>query len=230
VRKGCYGYLHVGGGFAVKTSLGARSAHLAAGLGAVLKDGDTLEIGDDTGRDTNLLLEPEDRFAGGPVRIVASFQPHLFAQTDLARLESEPLRRAARANRMGVALEPAGGGFHIAGGRNVVSEVIVPGDIQVTGDGTPFVLMAECQTTGGYPRIGTVLPCDLPRVAQAPAAAELRFRFVDLEEALDVERAEAKRRASLGKTRRPLIRDPHRMHDLLSYNLIGGVVAGDEDF
>lgn len=229
VTRGCYGYLHVGGGFATESFLGARSTHLAAGIGRVLQEGDTLETGADKGGETGLLLEPEDRFDGGPVRLATSFQTHLFTQDDLDRLQSEPLHRAARANRMGVALKPSGGGYHIEGGRNVVSEIVLPGDIQITGDGTPFVLMVECQTTGGYPRIGTVLPCDLPRVAQAPAGAALQFRFVDLDEAVALERTEAKRRAELSKARRPLIRDPHRMRDLLSYNLISGVVAGNED-
>ena len=228
MTRGCYGYLHVGGGFVAERFLGAGSAHLAAGIGKVLQDGDRLEIGTDKGGETGLLLEPEDRFEGGPVRLTASFQTHLFAEAELERLQTEPLRRAARANRMGLALEPAGGGYRIEGGRNVVSEIVLPGDIQVTGDGTPFVLMVECQTTGGYPRIGTVLPSDLPRVAQAPAGADLRFRFVDLDEAVALERAETKRRTELGRHLRPLIRDPHRMRDLLSYNMISGVVAGNE--
>lgn len=226
---GCYGYLHVGGGFAEDPFLGAGSAHLAAGIGALLQDGDRLAVGPDLGSETNRMIEPDDRFHGGAVRLTPSFQTHLFAKTELDRLQSEPLHRAARANRMGVALTPQGGGYHIEGGRNVVSEIVLPGDIQITGDGMPFVLMVECQTTGGYPRIGTVLPCDLPRVAQAPAGAELRFGFVDLPEAVELERTEARRRADLGKHCRPLIRDPRLMRDLLSYNLIGGVVAGNED-
>ncbi|MCG3266689.1 biotin-dependent carboxyltransferase family protein [Yoonia sp. I 8.24] len=226
---GCYGYLHVGGGFAPDPFLGAGSAHLSAGIGALLQDGEALAIGTDKGRETNRVIDIEDRFQGGEVRLTPSFQTHLFGKAELGRLQSEPLHRAARANRMGVALIPDGGGYHIEGGRNVVSEIVLPGDIQVTGDGTPFVLMVECQTTGGYPRIGTVLPCDLPRVAQAPAGAELRFRFVDLEEAVELEHADAQRRAELGKHCRPLIRDPHLMRDLLSYNLIGGMVAGNED-
>ncbi|WP_424934598.1 biotin-dependent carboxyltransferase family protein [Amaricoccus macauensis] len=229
VEKGCYGYLHVGGGLATQPCLGAQSAHLAAGIGRALQAGDTLKVGKDGGRETNLLLEPENRFEGGTIRIVASFQTHLFSPAELDRLQSVPLRRGRRANRMGVALEPEGGGFHIEGGRNVVSEIIVPGDIQITGDGTPFVLMAECQTTGGYPRIGTILPCDLTRMAQAPAEAELRLCWVDLANAIALEREEAHRRADLHRQCGPLIRDPRRMHDLLSYQLISGVVAGDEE-
>ena len=71
---------------------------------------------------------------------------------------------------MGVQLKWDGDGFLPEIGRKIVSEVIMPGDIQIIGDGTPYVLLSECQTTGGYPRIATVLPCDLPCIAQAPRA------------------------------------------------------------
>ncbi len=86
--------------------------------------------------------------------------------------------------------------------------------------------MYECQTTGGYPRIGTVIPADLPRVAQAAPGVELRFRFVSRAEALE---AEAGYRRALGAiTVRPLVRDPADMPDLLSHSLISGVTAGEE--
>lgn len=229
VTRGCYGYLHVGGGIAGEQVLGACSAHLAAGIGTAITSGDVLSVGPDRGGDTGLFLDQDDRFGGGLVRLVASFQTHLFAPQEIARLQSEPLVRAARANRMGVALMPAGGGIEVTGGRSVVSEVVMPGDIQITGDGTPFVLMAECQTTGGYPRIGSVLPCDLPRVAQTPAGGELWFQFVELASAVEIERADAKQRAGLDMQRKPLIRDPHRIRDLLSYTLISGAITGFEE-
>lgn len=229
VQRGCYGYLHIGGGITGRDCLGGQATHLSAGIGALLGAGDVLDIGGDTGGETNQKLPLDDRFDGGAIRLVASFQTGLFAEAELARLQSAPLRRSARANRMGVGLDPEGGGITIEGGRSVVSEIILPGDIQITGDGMPFVLLADCQTTGGYPRIGTVLPCDLPRVAQAPAGALLRFEFVDLATAVALERTEITRRKGLARARQPLIRDPRTIPDLLSYQLISGVVAGNEE-
>ena len=129
---------------------------------------------------------------------------------------------------MGVRLLCDGEGFHSEAGLSVLSEVIVPGDIQITGDGSPFVLLGECQTTGGYPRIGSVLPGDLPRVAQARAGDTLRCQFVTLEEAVEIERREATHRQSLRQKLRPLVRDPHDIADLLSYQLVSGVTAGDD--
>nr|WP_309501658.1 urea amidolyase [uncultured Roseovarius sp.] len=228
-QTGNYGYLHVGGGIDTPEHLGARSAHIAAGVGAALDSDTVLKIGPDRGGATGMTLDVEDRFGGGEIRIVASFQTKLFAQEELTRLEATELRRDPRGNRMGIRLEPDGDGFHAESGRTVVSEVVMPGDIQVTGDGTPFVLMTECQTTGGYPRIGTVLPCDLRRVAQAAPGARLRFRFVSLAEAVELERADRKMLATLPQRLRALIRDPHMMTDLLSYQLISGVVSGTED-
>ncbi|KIC15685.1 5-oxoprolinase subunit C family protein [Leisingera sp. ANG-DT] len=228
-RSGSYGYLHVGGGIQTPEHLGARSAHLAAGIGAPLKEGDVLDTGPDSGGITGLGLAPENRFEGGTVRVVASLQTSLFPQAELMRFEQTAFRRGARGNRMGVPMESDGEGFRPNGARTVVSEVIVPGDIQVTGDGTPYVLLAESQTTGGYPRIGTVLPCDLPVLAQAAVGAELRFRFIAMEEAVALERAEAERREGLRSQCYPLIRDPRSMSNLLSFQLISGVIAGEED-
>lgn len=229
VQSGSYGYLHAGGGFQTPELLGALSAHLAAGIGAPLAEGDVLETGADTGRGAGLGLAPEDRFEGGTVRVVASLQTSLFPRAELTRFEQTSFRRGARGNRMGVPMESDGEGFRPDGARTVVSEVITPGDIQVTGDGTPYVLLSECQTTGGYPRIGTVLPCDLPRLAQAAAGAALQFRFIPLEEAVELERAEAERREGLRSRCVPLIRDPRTMANLLSYQLISGAIAREED-
>ncbi|MFW8595128.1 biotin-dependent carboxyltransferase family protein [Cribrihabitans neustonicus] len=226
---GTYGYLSFGGGIQCPELLGAQSAHLAAGVGRALQAGDTLPIGNDAGDPTSLCLAPADRFGGGTIRMVASFQTRLFPQETRDRFQATEFRRDARGNRMGVRLDSGGGGFPAEGGRTVLSEVIVPGDIQITGDGTPFVLLSESQTTGGYPRIGTVLPCDLPRLAQAAPGAVLRFAFVSLEEAVALERADAKMRAELPRAARPLIRDPRTIPDLLSYQLISGVTAGYED-
>ncbi|WP_424980277.1 biotin-dependent carboxyltransferase family protein [Leisingera sp. S232] len=228
-ERGIYGYLHLDGGVAVAERLGARSAHLAAGLGAAVHVGMRLPAGADTQPSAaGMTLDADPRFEGGTVRVVPSLQTDFFEPSEIARFEADVFCRDSRGNRMGVRLLPGGDGYRNEAGLSVISEVIVPGDIQITGDGTPFVLLSECQTIGGYPRIGSVLPADLPRVAQAPAGAQLQFRFVTLEEAVNVERQEQTRRQSLRQSLRPLIRDPHRMGDLLSYQLISGATAGDD--
>jgi allophanate hydrolase len=129
---------------------------------------------------------------------------------------------------MGVRLAHEGEGFFSTGGLTVLSEIVVPGDIQVTGDGAPYILGAESQTTGGYPRIATVIPCDLPRAMQAGPGAPIRLRLLDRDAALAAERAEARALRDLPKRVRPLLRDPREMSDLLSFQLISGVTAGED--
>ena len=85
--------------------------------------------------------------------------------------------------------------------------------------------MYECQTTGGYPRIGSVLPCDLPCVAQAQTGAALTFEFVGMAEAVSLQARYIAALKSLPSSVTPLVRDPAGMRDLLSFQMIGGVVS-----
>jgi len=84
---------------------------------------------------------------------------------------------------MGVRLADPDGVFRAQRRLSLVSDAIVPGDIQILGDGTPIVLMRDHQPTGGYPRIATVVSADLDRFAQLRPGAEIRFRPVTLEHA-----------------------------------------------
>ncbi|MEW2914325.1 urea amidolyase [Leisingera sp. JC11] len=226
---GVYGYLHLGGGIATEPLLGARAVHLMAGLGRAAEAGDLLPAGPDRNGDTGLVLAAEERFQGGELRILESFQTRLFPEPVRARFAATAFCRGSRANRMGVEMVSDGEGFAAEGQLNILSEVILPGDVQMTGDGKPFVLLRECQTTGGYPRIGTVLPCDLPRVAQAQAGAALRFRWISLEDGLGIQAKFEKTLKGLPAACRPLVRDPQAVRDLLSYQLISGAVSAEAD-
>ena len=228
-RKGVYGYLRLGGGVDTKSVLGSRAAHLTGGIGQPVQAGDTLPAGVDGSTETGMGLEAEDRFSGGTLRIVESFQSALFPDKVRSRFGETEFARGSRANRMGIEMVSDGDGFSAAGQLNILSEVIVPGDVQMTGDGKPFVLLRECQTTGGYPRIGTVLPCDLARIAQAPAGAAIRFEWVTLEQGLEIQAKFDASVKALPSRCAPLIRDPADMADLLSYQLIGGAISAGAD-
>jgi 5-oxoprolinase (ATP-hydrolysing) subunit C len=228
-EAGVYGYLSIGGGIETPQILGARATHLAAGIGAALALGDRLPLGADAGGPIGLGLAVADRFRGGTARIMASLQTGLFTAQDLARLTETTFHRDARANRQGVRLVPEGAGFGLAAGQSILSEIITGGDIQIPGDGAPFVLLPEAQTTGGYPRIGTVIPCDLPLLAQTPAGASLRFTFVTRDQALEFHRKDLSARKSLPGLCRPRLRDLADIPDLLSYQLISGMITGSED-
>lgn len=225
VQSGMFGYLHVGGGVATKAILGSRSRHLAAGIGAQIAPGDRLAIGNDPAPErAGLRITPRARFSGGIVRIVQSPQTALFPPVDRTRFEQTVFTRTPHGNRQGVQLAMDAAPFQAEGQLSIISQTIVPGDIQMTGDGTPFVLLPECQTTGGYPRIGTVIPADLPIVAQAGIGAPLQFRFLTLAQALETWRTDDQLVADLRRGVEPLIRDPKDIRDLLGYQLIGGMV------
>ena len=224
---GNYGYLHVGGGIAADVFLGSRSTHLVAQVGAAVTPG-ALPVGPDHSGVTGQKLVPRDRFGGGTVRIIPSAQTALFADSDLLRLENTAFARDPRGNRMGAAMNFDGPPFKATDQLNILSEMVVPGDIQVTGDGTPFVLLYECQTTGGYPRIGTVIPPDLPRIAQARAGEPIRFQFITRDQALAVYSAHLQKLRELPQATSALVRNPHDIRDLLSYQLISGAITGEE--
>ena len=228
-RRGVYGYLHLGGGIDAEPMLGSRAVHLMGGIGAATQEGDFLPAGPDANHETGLGIEAEDRFSGGALRIVERFQSSLFSDDVLSRFGSTAFTRGSRANRMGVEMVSDGEGFSAAGQLNILSEVIAPGDVQMTGDGKPFVLLRECQTTGGYPRIGTVLPCDLARVAQAGNGAALRFEWVTLEQGLEIQARHDAYVKSLPSRCEPLVRDPSEVANLLSYQLISGAISADAD-
>ena len=110
--RGVYGYLHLGGGIDAPDRLGARSAHLAAGIGGLVAAGTDLPLGEDrAGGETGLTLPMDDRFDGGEVRVVPGFQTGFFAGDEITRFEATLFTRAARGNRMGVRLDPDGCGF-----------------------------------------------------------------------------------------------------------------------
>ena len=228
-RQGTYGYLHLGGGIDTPPTMGSRASHLRAGVGQLLAHGDTLPLGHDKGGEVSMTLPRDTRFDGGTVRFVSSMQTEDFSADTRARFTQTTFRRDPRANRMGVRMDFDGDGFATGDALSIVSEVVVPGDIQIAGDGAPFVLMFECQTTGGYPRIGTVIPCDLPRIAQAPAGAAIQFEFVDMQTALHIHRRYTDAIPTLNRQVKPLIRDPASIRDLLGYQLISGAVSAHAD-
>ena len=228
MRQGNFGYLHVGGGFNTPSYLGTRGCHLSAGLGRLIQAGDQLPIGEDKGKDAGCHLVPEQRLDGGKIRFVRSMQSNKFDDATMTRFTKTKFRRDPRGNRQGIRMDFVGDGFQSGGQLNIVSEVTIAGDIQITGDGTPFVLMHECQTTGGYPRIGTILPCDLNKVAQAPVGSLLRFELLTLEEGSAVQARANAVLSGLRKSVKPLVRDVSSIQDLLSYQLISGAISATD--
>lgn len=218
-EAGVYGYFLPGGGIATDPELGGRGYHRIAGLGQAITTGDRLPIAPKS-LDTPPAFLPPTPQDSTPIRVMPGPQTALFPQDIRDRFEDTTFTRSARANRQGVRLDQDGAPFSAGAQLSQVSDFISEGDIQMTGDGTPYVLLADCQTMGGYPRIGTALPVDLPRLAQALPGAKIRFSFVTVEEAASLWQADESLLRSIKKRVQPLTRDPRQMGDLLSYELI----------
>lgn len=227
--RGIYGYLGLAGGINTPEILGSRSAHLNAGLGGLLATGQTLPLGRDPDpAAAPMILDVPDRFSGGLARVMPGPQSALYSDQTRARFAATTFRRSTHGNRQGIRLDHDGDPFQADGQLAIVSDVIIPGDIQMTGDGIPFVLLPECQTIGGYPRIGAVIPADLPRVAQAAPGAPVAFEFITLQQADAAWQSPAMILRDLGPALRPRIRNPHDIADLLGYQLISGATAGND--
>ena len=116
------------------------------------------------------------------VRVVDGVHSRLFGKASRAEFLSARWRVAAESNRMGYRL--AGPRLALEQPRDIMSQPVGFGTVQVPAGGQPIVLMADRQTTGGYPRIAEVIAADVPRLAQAtPGRATLRFERVTLEAA-----------------------------------------------
>jgi biotin-dependent carboxylase-like uncharacterized protein len=181
--RGTYGYLRFDRDIDVAPVLGSTATNLTVGLGGF--GGRALEAGDRIGLGPPLPRAPgqhprAEEPAPGPIRVTWGLHADLFAGAVRERFVGEAFRISPRMDRMGVRLDDPGAVFAGLAQLSLVSDAIVPGDIQILGDGAPIVLMRDHQPTGGYPRIATVVTADLDRFAQLRPGAEVRFTPVSV--------------------------------------------------
>jgi allophanate hydrolase subunit 2 len=111
------------------------------------------------------------------------------------------------------------------GDYNIVSDGIVAGSIQVPGSKLPIVLMADAQTTGGYPKIATVISADVPVLGVRSPGRTVRFELVTREEAIGIRRAEHQKLLHAIRNFQPVSEvGGLDLEALYSQNLIDGVV------
>ncbi|WP_319410839.1 biotin-dependent carboxyltransferase family protein [uncultured Cohaesibacter sp.] len=187
VKGAVWGYLAISGGLEVPVTLGSRSTHIRTGLGGLegrcLQKDDIIEIGE--AFSSPLMVQSQPRiFNGDVIRIVPGPQADYFDDANWQIFLGQSYRVSAKRDRMAQALE--GPQLSAAGGHDIVSDGTVFGSIQVPGSGLPLVLMAERQTTGGYPKIATIATVDLPKFAQTPTGAPVRFVSISPQEAEDL--------------------------------------------
>ena len=194
-RGGAFSYLAIEGGIRGELMFGSLAVNARAGLGSPyprpLQAGDELQTAAATGTMERRIDLPA--FEGAPIRVVMGPQDDEFGDAAALFLDSE-WKISAISDRMGYRLEgPVIRHLH---GHNIVSDGTVNGSIQVPGNGQPIVLMPDRGTSGGYPKIATVISADLGRLAQIPAGRGFRFKAIGMAEA----QAEARKFAELLRT------------------------------
>jgi biotin-dependent carboxylase-like uncharacterized protein len=168
--------LAVTGGIDVPLALGSRSTDLKAGFGGLdgraLRDGDTLPWHPPAAPPTRRVgLRPPPWDA--TVRVLPGPEHGEFSAAARAAFWSTDWTLTPQSNRMGFRF--AGPVLERVATGDLPSHGVLPGVIQVPPAGQPIVLMADAQTTGGYPKIGVVIAADLWKLAQLRLGAALRF-------------------------------------------------------
>ena len=223
-------YVAVEGGFDIAPVLGSVSTYIRGGMGGwqgrALVAGDLLPLMRNTATEHDeFRLEGLDLSAPERFRVIAGPQDDYFSQATLASFFEGEYTIGAGSDRMGMRLN----GPHLdhARGYDITSDAVAPGSIQVPGNGKPIVLLADRQTTGGYPKIATVISADLPALGRLPIGAKVAFEPVTIDVAV------AARRKLLDEIEGisgKLVPCTHTAADvasrLIDSNLISGIVDG----
>lgn len=202
--RGCRVYLAVAGGIDVPVVLDSRSTYLRGGFGGfagrALRRDDVINFGEPA----LLSRRIAGAFAGSPaevatatwgaspalvprysrapiVRLLVGEHLHTLTAGSREELFRAEFRIGAQSDRMGYRLE--GRPLEVTDRIELLSEAVVFGTVQLPPGGNPIVLMADRQTTGGYPRLGEVATVDLPLLAQLRPGDTLRFAPISLSEA-----------------------------------------------
>lgn len=199
-------------------------AHLGGIDGRALQAGDRLLADAPDNRIEHMLPDPPADTTA-PIRAIPGPQADHFNEDSVARFFSELWTLTAEADRMGLRL--AGEALvHISdAAREIVSDAIVPGAVQVPGSGQPIVLLADSHTAGGYPKIATVISADLGRLAACKPGQTLRFARVDVAQAEVIAREAETTLIKAIDSITPLTDEAHvNLEALYRANLLSGVV------
>lgn len=224
-RNGSFSYLAIEGGIAGEAVFGSLSVNARAGLGSPyprpLQAGDTLDVATASGapeRRIDLPAKPE-----APIRVVLGPQDEEFSDEAKALFLASDWKISATSDRMGYRLEgPVIRHLH---GHNIVSDGTMNGSIQVPGNGQPIVLMPDRGTTGGYPKIATVISADFGRFAQISPGKSFRFASVSMAEAQAEARKLAELIRSLSDRVRPIDSTEFNIEALADANVAGHAVS-----
>jgi len=180
-------YLAVHGGIQVEKVLDSKSTYVKGRIGGInglpLRTQDYIPIQESRMKRRAKWSLARECFqyveSNSPVRIMEGKQFHLFTQRAKSKLLQAEFKIQSNSDRMGYRLQ---GEYHLSlsSPKELITEGVTMGSIQVPPDGQPIVLMADRQTTGGYPKIAQVASVDLPILAQKKPGDIIKFEMVSL--------------------------------------------------
>ncbi|GAA0614946.1 5-oxoprolinase subunit PxpC [Virgibacillus siamensis] len=208
-RTGCRTYLAVAGGIDVPLVMDSRSTYLRAGIGGLngraLQKDDLLPVGSPSNHAGKVMKQMRDQADTGHfremdwgvsngfqsddrdgtiIRTIPGRQAEWFTDESRKLFLSEAFTVSTQSDRMGYRLN--GPELALQNKKDLLSEAVAFGTIQVPPDGNPIVLMADRQTTGGYPKIGQVITADLPVMAQLKPGEKIYFNEMKHSEAQEL--------------------------------------------
>jgi antagonist of KipI len=178
---GCRAYLAIGGKWKVGQWLGSYSASTSKGEIATpdswIKKDVRIEVESDSAiasKTTSAALQIDTLQM--PIKVMQGPEFHLFSNLFIGLFFSKTFTITPDSNRMGYRLKEPIEGYQSLG--EIISSGVIPGTIQITNSGQAIVLMADAQTTGGYPRPFNLLTPEIDRMAQLKPGDQLRFELV----------------------------------------------------
>ncbi|TQR19705.1 biotin-dependent carboxyltransferase family protein [Psychrobacillus vulpis] len=197
--RGSRAYVAFAGGINASEILGSKSTYLRAKIGGfegrALQKGDVLLVGEGNYLSKKLVQQlTKNNFSWSincnelinfnqhqVIRVLKGTEFHRFNKESQQIFWEEPYSLTVQSDRMGYRLE--GPPISLSENFELLSEGVTFGTIQIPSNGQPIILMADRQTTGGYPKIGQVITADLSSLAQLQPTATIRFKEVTQEEA-----------------------------------------------
>ena len=180
-RNFARGYLAIAGGIQVDPFLGSASTHVLSGLGGfegrALRKGDRLRIGKASKKVRRRRITLAALYAFKPrkvLRVTEGPQADWFSEAAKQVFYRDVFRVSEESDRVGLRLE--GTALDGSTAREMITEGVSLGAVQVTPSGQPIILFVEQQTTGGYPKIANIIAADLHRIGQLRPRAEIRFQ------------------------------------------------------
>lgn len=240
VLHGKVGYVAVAGGFDLPRIMNSRSTYMRGGFGGI--GGDRLHAntrlplarGDFDQNCEQLLKDPpnpedlglmavSEESEAATVRVILGPQEDYFTAEARDQFLSGVYTVSRESDRMGSRLQGPTLVHHPDKKPEIISDGIVPGAIQVPGNGAPIVLLMDGPTAGGYPKIATVITADLPKLAVMPPGGRIRFEAVTPEAAEQLLRQQQEELQSLlGKIEPWALEHGVNLEQMYSSDLVSG--------